>query len=747
MNDRAADSAMSTFDVALAYGRRGYRVFPCGRDKRPLVRWTKAAATDARTIRKWWQRWPEAMIGLCTGDGLSVVDLDVDKTTGERIGEATAERLGLLAELDSGLCAITPSSGRHVYFSGDLPTTAGQIGRGIDTRGAGGYVIAPGSTNGSGLYRWDGPGLLEAEPPLLPDAIVRAHRARRSRGESQIEESKGWPERAGPDEVQEILSHIDPDAGGYQQWCDVLMGLHDHFGGSEAGLQIAERWSQGGAKYQPGEVRGKWQSFSSGGGITFGTVCALAQRSGVDLAEIARRHCGRHEGLADRGRPQSASAVPEHSEEALALGFAARHMDDLRFVAPWGRWLCWRGNKWGFDESLGAFDLTRRVCREAATACGQANVATLLASAKTVAAVERLAKADRRMAASVEQWDADPWLLNTPHGVIDLRTGSARPHRPTDYQTRITAISAGGERATWRQFLMDVTGGDAELQAFLQRLAGYALTGSTREHSLAFLHGTGANGKSVFTNTLAGILGDYHKTAPIETFTASGSDRHPTELAMLRGARLVTAVETEEGRRWAESRIKALTGGDRIAARFMRQDFFEFTPQFKLLIAGNHKPGLRSVDEAIRRRFHLVPFTVTIPPEKRDPDLSDKLRAEWPGILAWAIEGCLAWQRTGLAPPESVLAATAHYLEGQDAIAAWLDEVCELDPGSWTLRSELFASWKVWAERTGEFILPRVRFLDALETRGFVPQRRNTGWGFYGLRLMQHDYTEAHWNR
>ena len=183
-----------------------------------------------------------------------------------------------------------------------------------------------------------------------------------------------------------------------------------------------------------------------------------------------------------------------------------------------------------------------------------------------------------------------------------------------------------------------MTDGDHELVAFLQRVAGYALTGSTSAHALFFLYGTGANGKSVFVNTVAGILGDYHRTAPIETFTASSHERHPTDLAGLRGARLVTAVETEEGRRWAESRIKALTGGDKIAARFMRQDFFEFTPQFKLLIAGNHKPGLRSVDEAIRRRFNLIPFAVTIPDEERDENLTDNLKAEWPGILAWMIE-------------------------------------------------------------------------------------------------------------
>jgi P4 family phage/plasmid primase-like protien len=208
----------------------------------------------------------------------------------------------------------------------------------------------------------------------------------------------------------------------------------------------------------------------------------------------------------------------------------------------------------------------------------------------------------------------------------------------------------------------------------LQLIFGYGLSGSIIEHALFFLYGTGANGKSVLLSTISGIMGGYHCTAPIETFTTSSNDRHPTELAGLRAARLVTAIETEEGRRWAESRIKALTGGDRIAARFMHQDFFEYAPQFKLVIAGNHKPALRNVDEAMRRRFNLIPFAVTIPPEERDDKLTDRLQQEWPGILQWMIDGCMRWQRDKLSPPKVVADATLAYLEAEDAIAAWLDE-------------------------------------------------------------------------
>jgi putative DNA primase/helicase len=319
---------------------------------------------------------------------------------------------------------------------------------------------------------------------------------------------------------------------------------------------------------------------------------------------------------------------------------------------------------------------------------------------------------------------------------IELRTGVSREPRREDYCTKTAAAVPGGDCPRWRRFLAEITGCNEDLQAYLRRVAGYCMTGLTTEHVMFFLYGTGANGKSVFVNTLAGIWGDYAVTAPMETFVVSRGDHHPTELAMLRGARLVVAHETERGRRWAESKIKALTGGDRIAARFMRQDFFEFTPQFKLMISGNHKPGLRGVDEAIRRRMHLIPFDVTIPPEKRDPKLFEKLHKEWGGILQWAVEGCLEWQRMGLSPPRAVIDATEAYLASEDAIANWLDERCEQDPTFSSTRTRLFSDWKEWAEVGGENAGAAKDFYAALEGRGLRQFKDSGNRKFRGLRLM-----------
>jgi putative DNA primase/helicase len=421
------------------------------------------------------------------------------------------------------------------------------------------------------------------------------------------------------------------------------------------------------------------------------------------------------------------------SDEALALLFAERHAGNLRYVEQWGKWLSWDGMRWRFDNTLHAFDRARYVCREASSQANDPRVQMAVASAKTVAAVERLAKADRRLAATSEQWDADPWLLNTPDGIIDLRSGEMRSARPEDYCTKITAVAPGGECPLWLSFFSRITCDNPSLIEFMQIILGYSLTGITREHALFFLYGSGGNGKSVFVSTVAGVLADYHAAAAIETFTASQSEHHPTDLARLRGARLVTVNETEEGRPWAESKIKLLTGGDKVAARFMRQDFFEFVPNFKLIIAGNHMPGLRSVDEAIRRRFHLVPFSVIIPAHERDPQLLEKLKAEWPGILFWMIQGCLEWQRRGLQPPDTVKNATESYFKAEDSIATWIEECCRRDPQVWGTTTTLFDSWSSWATNAREPVGSKKAFAQNLEARGFQPHRTHAGRGFFGI--------------
>jgi putative DNA primase/helicase len=430
--------------------------------------------------------------------------------------------------------------------------------------------------------------------------------------------------------------------------------------------------------------------------------------------------------------------APPFSDEAIALDFAEANCDSFRYVAEWGRWMIYQNGRWRPDKTLDVYSSVRAFCRKHANNAPD-NRRREIASASTVAAVERLSRADDRFRATADQWDADPWNLNTPGGVIDLRLGTNFGHAPEHYITRMTAVAAPmlkAECPLWHRFLDRITAGDEELQRFLARVCGYALTGSTREHALFFLYGTGANGKSVFIETVRGVVGDYAKVAPIEAFTAGSFDRHPTEIAGLQGARLVTAVETNEGRAWDEAKIKALTGGDRVTARFMRQDFFEYTPQFKLVIAGNHKPALRNVDEAIRRRFYLVPFTVTIPPSERDHNLTEKLKAEWPGILRWMIDGCREWHKKGLQAPKAVLDATEAYLDAEDAIGIWKAERCIEGKDRSEKSSALFSSWRAWCEKAGEIPGTQKKFSHSLEARGFRKEHTRTGARFYGLSLV-----------
>jgi len=439
---------------------------------------------------------------------------------------------------------------------------------------------------------------------------------------------------------------------------------------------------------------------------------------------------------------QDSGELSPAAEESLALAYAERHTHELRYVAAWGRWMRYDGTRWDIDDTLHAFDRARTICREVAVDCDNAKVATAIASAKTVAAVERLAKADRRLAATADQWDTCPWSLHEDCTTIDLRTGIARDCAATDYITKKAACAAapnGTPHPLWTAFLDRITASNVELQAFLQRYCGYATTGITSEHKFVFAYGTGANGKSTFINTIAAIFGDYATIADMGTFIATSSERHPTDLAKLRGARLVVAQETQKGRRWDETKIKALTGGDKITARFMRQDFFDFIPTFKLFIAGNHKPRLRTIDEAMRRRLLLVPFVVQIPPTERDLNLLHKLEPERPAILRWCINGCLEWQRMGLAPPAIVQDATAAYFADQDTLQQWLDE-CTEDGGpvAFTRSAALFASWKTWCEERNWKAGSAMALSETLVDRGFEKGRDGNGQrGFKRLAVKR----------
>jgi putative DNA primase/helicase len=404
----------------------------------------------------------------------------------------------------------------------------------------------------------------------------------------------------------------------------------------------------------------------------------------------------------------------ELTEDGVALAFMHEFRAALRYCHDTGAWYVWEESHWRQNRDKIAFSWARQLVRKL-NRDAEFKTKAITGKAAFAAAVEKFAQADRAFAVTADRWDRAPDLLGTPGGTVCLRTGAMRPAERSDHITKVTAVAPldKADCPTWLAFLGEATARDAALIRFLRQWCGYCLSGSTREHALLFIYGPGGNGKSVFLNTLSGIMSDYAQSAAMDTFTSSAADKHPTDLAMLRGARLVTATETEEGRTWAEARIKQMTGGDPVTARFMRQDFFTYTPQFKLTIAGNHKPALRNVDEAARRRFNIVPFLNK--PEAPDRGLEQKLRTEWPGILRWMIEGCLDWRENGLIRPDIVAEATSDYFEAQDVIGRWLSERCILAPHLEIKPGVLLSDCRAWAGENGETPPTPQQFRSSLE--------------------------------
>lgn len=467
-------------------------------------------------------------------------------------------------------------------------------------------------------------------------------------------------------------------------------------------------------------------------------------------AEPAGNAAPESRGIGNTGGGTGGSAVPpapsndpvaEVSEDAIALAFTEMYRDTLRFDHDVGRWFRWDGASWKRDATDLAMHYTRQFARELSEA------KRALCKASVASGAERFARADRAHAVTNDIWDADPFLLGTPGGTVNLRDGTMSEALPDQYISKQTAIAPEhGEPVLWLKFLREAMACDESMVTFLQQWCGYCLTGDTREHALAFAHGDGGNGKGVFLNTFVSIMGDYAVTAGMETFTASKHDRHSTELAMLRGARLVTASETEEGRAWAEAKIKAITGGDPITARFMRMDNFTFNPEFKLFIAGNHAPTLRNVDDAMKRRFNIVPFTTK--PVVPDRQLQVKLKEEWGQILAWAIRGCRDWLASGLTRPEAVLSATKDYFAEQDLVGQWFEERCVETPGRFDLCAKFYADWVAFAKEHGEEPGSNKSFGATMKKRGYVSQAMRTsgitGKVYKGIALILKESDDAY---
>ncbi len=422
--------------------------------------------------------------------------------------------------------------------------------------------------------------------------------------------------------------------------------------------------------------------------------------------------------------------------------------DRFAYVHAWGSWMHFDGVRWQRDGSgeavLGALHTLRSMAAEAAKVPDGDHRAELVKhaldseSSARIGAMLTLGQA--MLPVDTEALDRDPDLLNVANGTLDLRTGELRPHDRRDWITRVVpvAFDPAVTCPRWEAFLDRVLGGSADLVAFVQRAVGYSLTGHTNEQVLLLLYGVGANGKSTFLETLRALLGDYAAITDFTTFLKRDGEGARNDLARLVGTRFVSAVEAEAGKPLAEALVKQLTGGDTITARFLFREFFDFRPQFKIWLAANHKPHVSGSDHGIWRRIRLVPFTITIPEAERDPRLTAKLAEELPGILAWAVRGCLAWREHGLDTPEAVRAATNAYREEVDVYGGFLEDICLPGAHASVTAKELYAAYTAWCEANGERPRSQKALAGGLRERGLEAAKGTKGIRIWrGIRLRR----------
>jgi len=424
--------------------------------------------------------------------------------------------------------------------------------------------------------------------------------------------------------------------------------------------------------------------------------------------------------------------APDRSHELLAQIFVKEHNHEARYVPAWDAWMLWDGKRWKKDEQLTTFTWARKVCRKVANKLNSPS----LAAVSPYESVLKIARSDPSIVATHDQWNKDLSLLNTPAGTVDLKTGELNQHNPNDYITKITKVAPGKtDCVKWKEHLNLVLSETKELVDYHQRLFGYCLTGETSEQMFAFAWGEGLNGKSITFNTIMKAMGDYAQAAQMETFTATKNEQHPTGLARLQGARLVVVSENEQGKRLRESIIRTLTGQDPIVARFMRQDEFEYFPEFKLIMFGNHKPALSDVGINMKRRLHFLPYTVTIPNDKVDRNFDKVLEQEIAGILQWMIEGAAQWHKDGLKAPDAVVEATDNYFTEQDWFQRFMDECLVSDKNAFTETKIIVKYQHIWAEANGEWKLRDRDLGDALEQRGIKHKKTKKQRGYVGIRI------------
>jgi putative DNA primase/helicase len=614
-----------------------------------------------------------------------------------------------------------------------------------------------------------------AELPGVADDLVRLAKDKPPKASSG---SRRRPPKSPPagDELPSLLDppsgdHSDGDVMGVAEldmtFNDLWAGRHSFGSPSEADLSLCNRLATLCGPGQQEQVRRLFL------GSELGKRGKVADRADYLDRTIVKAYEGRTEyyrwapsanGQANSVHPPNGDAQHPAEPDPLNLTewgnarrLVATHGTRLRYCKPLSQWYEWDGRRWSPDQSGAiwrwAKDTVRRLGHEAANTEDDRRRQAILRWAlkseekKVIAAMIELAWSEPGIPIMPDTLDADPWLLNTPSGTLDLTTGRLRPHRQDDLISKITGVpfDLGAECPRWEQTVLpEIFSGDREMVAYVKRALGYSLTGVIGEHALFLCHGTGRNGKNTVLDTVHSILGEYATVVNPRVLLTAGKNDHPAAIADLMGRRFVPTDEVDEGEELAESLVKRLTGNKTLKGRFMRQNPFEFPALFKLWMLANCKPEIHGQDEGIWSRIRVIPFEVFFPPEKRIKGLSDILVAEeGPGILRWMVDGCLEWQRIGLAEPAKVREATQGYRNEQDVIGDFIDQCCESFLDHPTLRDQarvqagvLYNRYAEWCKQNGEkTVLTNRRFASKITGRGYKLSPSNGVHCRHGITL------------
>ena len=729
------DEVDQQMKMAHFLGSKGFKVLPvthpvkdkhgeivcsCGNSecskigKHPCIqKWNLRASSEKDQIDRWWSEFPDANIGLVTGRGLLVVDID-PRNGGEESFNNLEQIYGTLPPT---VTVCTGGGGLHLYFSYeptlDIRCGTNILGDGIDIKGDRGYVVAPQSIHESGEYYYFKDGM---DPESIP-----------------IANAPSWLLDLIQDKRKRSLTRVD----------------------SEKEPIIIQGQRNTTLTQMAGTLRGSGMDAS----VIAITLKTINQRQCFPpLPELEVEEIASSIGTYQAGNSINDSGITDTvrlglSELGNAKRLVKRFQGSAHYCFTRDKWLVYDGTRWTWDDKGSTTNIAKKtvesISNEVPTLCKTKDEENKLLkhaarslSASHITNIIKLAQTEEDIPIDINAFDTDPWLFNLENGTIDLRTGHLRAHSERDLIIKKSPVTYDekAECPIFMKFLNRIFEGNEDIIPFLQKLVGYSMTGLTDEQKIGIMYGTGANGKSTLIGVLMSLFGDYAKTPASDTFLKQQTEKIRNDLAFLVGARLVCTDEVEHGKFLSESLIKSITGGEEITARFLHKEYFSFLPEFQIFMATNSKPRITGRDKGIWRRIWLIPFNICIEEKEQDKNLAQKLKMELPGILNWAIEGCMEWQRKGLDCPDVVKYATEEYQNDMDILADFIENRCVIgDKNIYTASQELYQAYVKWSEKNSQHPISMPNFKSLLEQKDFKQKRKGTSRCWVGIALKS-DY-------